>query len=196
MRDITLFDMRFPGYGATGRCGAGVRAQWGLEMNCRLTKHSIDRFTKLSDELGFDIEFRQGGYLVLVEKEEQLVQIRKNVKLQNSLDIPSRIISKEEALEIVPYLNPEYFVNAVFCPIDGHANPLLTVWAYYNWLRNHGVKLQIGTKITGINISDGKIQGVVTDKGDTYNTRVVVNAGGGWSQEIARMVGILSLIHI
>ena len=190
MRDITLFDMRFPGYGATGRCGAGVRAQWGLEMNCRLTKHSIQRFTTLSDELGTDIEFRQGGYLVLVEKEEQLKQISKNVKLQNSLGIPSRIIDKQEALQIVPQLNLDYFVDAVFCPTDGHANPLLTVWAYYNFLKNNGVKFYNNTKVTDILTDKGKITSVKTNKGEIFHTNTVVNCAGGWSQNVAEMVGI------
>jgi len=62
-RKVVLFERSTLASGATGRCGAGVRMQWGTEMNCRLAKASIERFEALGQEPGFDgdIEFKHGS---------------------------------------------------------------------------------------------------------------------------------------
>ena len=33
IRDVVVLEKKFLASGATGRCGAGVRQQWGTEMN-------------------------------------------------------------------------------------------------------------------------------------------------------------------
>ena len=124
--NIIILEKSYISSGSTGRCGAGVRQQWGLEMNCRLAKGSVDKFETLSEELDYDIEFRQGGYLVLAHTDSQVAQFEKNIALQNSVGIPSRFVSREEAREICPPINTNSFIKATYCPTDGHANPFKT----------------------------------------------------------------------
>jgi len=190
VRDIIILERSTPGAGATNRCGAGIRAQWGLKENCIMTKRSIERFVNLSEELGYDIEFRQGGYLILIHTEKQLAQFKKNIELQNSLGIPSRLITIDEAKEIVPQLDTSTIIGATFCPIDGHANPMKTVWAYVQALTRLGVKILKFTEVTGIMIERDEVKGVVTANQGKIYAPVVVNAAGGWSQIIARLAGI------
>lgn len=189
VNNILIIDRFYPGYGATNRCGAGVRAQWGLKLNCIMTKRSIERFTTLSEELGYDIEFRQGGYLILVHNEKQLAQFRKNIELQNSLGIPSRLIDINEAKSIVPFLDTSTIIAATFCPIDGHCNPMKTVWAYVWALKQRGVRIEKFTEVTEIIIENNEVKGVITNNGKIFSP-VVVNAAGGWSQVVARLAGI------
>ncbi|HOO52372.1 MAG TPA: FAD-binding oxidoreductase, partial [Alphaproteobacteria bacterium] len=188
MKDVVVIEKDYISSGATGRCGAGVRQQWGTEMNCRLSKGSVDIFENLSEELGMDIEFRQGGYLSLIENDFQREQTIKNIKLQNSLNIPSKIISREEAKAIVPQINTDKFIAAAFCETDGHANPFLTNFAYYKAAERLGVVFEKKTEVVGVDI-EGDSKRVVTDKG-SITTRLLVNAAGGFSREVAGMVGI------
>ncbi|HQE65223.1 MAG TPA: FAD-binding oxidoreductase, partial [Bacillota bacterium] len=44
VKDIVVIERDYLSSGATGRCGAGVRMQWGTEMNCKLAKYSIEFF--------------------------------------------------------------------------------------------------------------------------------------------------------
>ncbi|MDD4658716.1 MAG: FAD-binding oxidoreductase, partial [Eubacteriales bacterium] len=64
--DIVVLEKEFLASGSTGRCGAGVRQQWGLKMNVLLSKESIKAYETLNEELdtGLDIEFKQEGYLM------------------------------------------------------------------------------------------------------------------------------------
>ena len=134
MKGIKVFDDNYMSGGATGRCGAGVRQQWGTEGNCIMAKMSVDFFEKAQEELNYhrDIEFKQEGYLIVAVNEEEDKKFTENVKLQNSLGIPSKKLTVEEALEIVPHLNKDAILSATFCPTDGHLNPFLMTDAYYN----------------------------------------------------------------
>ena len=40
-KNIVLFEKNSLASGATGRCGAGIRQQFGAEMNCILARESI-----------------------------------------------------------------------------------------------------------------------------------------------------------
>jgi len=191
VKDIVVIERDYLSSGATGRCGAGVRMQWGTEMNCRLAKYSIEFFERANEELEYeyDIEFKQGGYLIVASTEKEVNQFKKNIALQNSLGIPSRLLTPKEAKEIVPHMDETKIIAATFNPKDGHLNPFHTTQAYANAAVRLGVEIMKYTTVTGIKVENGKVVGVQTDKG-YISTPVVVNAAGGYSQLIAKMVGI------
>lgn len=191
LKDVVLLERNFLASGSTGRCGAGVRCQWGTKMNCLLSKASIEFFENINEELGYegDCEFKQGGYLLLATTEKEVDQFKKNIVLQNSLGIPSKFITTDEAKEIVPYLNTDGIIAAAFCEKDGHANPFIVVDAFANAARRLGVEINTFTKVTGIKTENGRVVGVVTNKGEIETNRVI-NAAGGFSQVIAQMAGV------
>jgi len=191
MKDIVVFDDNYMTGGATGRCGAGVRQQWGTKGNCILAKMSVDFFERAQEELAYhrDIEFKQEGYLIIATNEEEDTRFTKNVELQNSVGIPSRKLTKEEALEIVPHLNEKIFVSATYCPTDGHLNPFLMTDAYYHAAKRMGVLFFYHEKVIDIIVKNHKIEKVITEKREVETSRVV-NAAGGFAKEVGDMAGV------
>ena len=55
LKDIVLVERSYLTSGATGRCGAGIRQQWGTEMNCILSRESVRIFETLAEELEYQI---------------------------------------------------------------------------------------------------------------------------------------------
>ncbi|MBU4562331.1 FAD-binding oxidoreductase, partial [bacterium] len=182
-KDVVLFEKNSLSSGATGRCGAGIRQQFGTKMNCILARESIKIFENLSRELDYDIELNQGGYLILAYTEKEVNQFKKNVALERSLNIDARFISVDEAKEIVPTLNTEGILAATFCPTDGHANPFKTNFAYAEAAQRLGVKIYTFTEVKEIETENNKIVAVKTDK-EKILTPIVVNAAGGYSGTI------------
>jgi len=191
VKDIHVIDKGYFASGATGRCGAGVRSQWGTPINCILAKKSIDFYERAQDILEYDgnIEFKQEGYLILATTKQEDLQFQKNVSLQNSLDIPSVYLSKEEALKLVPHLNPEAFISATFCKIDGHLNPFKMTEAYMKAAKKLGVTFSFYEELLEIYKKNGKIMGAKTSK-HTYEIKTLVNAAGGFSKEVGLLAGI------
>lgn len=191
IKNIVVVDKSYMSSGATGRCGAGIRQQWGTKMNCMLAKASVDFFEKAQDILGYhrDVEFKQEGYLIVAVNKKEHDTFTKNVKLQNSLGIPAKQITKEEAKKIVPHLNTDVIVSATFCKTDGHLNPFLMTDAYYHAAKKLGVQFFFYEEVKDIVVINGVIEKVVTSKRE-IETKKIVNAAGGYSKEIGDMAGV------
>lgn len=191
VKDIVVIEKNYLASGATGRCGAGIRQQWGTEMNIKVAMESIKFFQRANEELEYsrDIEFKQGGYLIVASTKKEDEQFKKNVELQRSLGMEVEYMTPEEATRIVPYLNTEGLTSATFCQKDGHLNPFLATDAYAKAAERLGVKIYTYTEVLGINTKNGKITGVITDQGE-ISTNKVVNVAGGHSKNISDMVNI------
>jgi sarcosine oxidase subunit beta len=191
VKDIVVLEREYLASGSTGRCGAGVRQQWGLKMNILLAKESIKAFETLNEELdtGLDIEFKQEGYLMLAYTDHMVEQYKKNVALQKSMGIEVEFMGPEGAKEIVPYLNTEGLLAATFCPKDGHINPFVTTNSYAEAARRLGVQILTYTEVTGIEVEMGRVAAVNTSRGK-ISTDKVLNAAGGYSREVGEMAGV------
>ena len=49
VKDILLIEKRFLTAGATGRCGAGIRQQWGSELNAKIALESTHILENLEE---------------------------------------------------------------------------------------------------------------------------------------------------
>lgn len=191
VKDIVVIEKNYICSGSTGRCGAGVRMQWGTEMNCRIAKKSIEFYENANEILQYerDVEFKQKGYLLVAASEHEVEQFKKNIRVQHSCGIPSKMLSLEDAKEIVPYLNTDVLKGAAFCEKDGFLNPFHTTDAFYRAAKRLGVEFYTFTEARGIKVEKGRIAGVETNKG-FISTNIVVNATNAYSKDISRMVNI------
>ena len=138
--------------GGTGRNGAGMRMQWGLEFNIRLAQESITFFEDAEQRLDYPggIELKQHGYLLLAHSDSMLDGFAANLKLQHDLGVPSEILSPEDCLNLVPSLNPEGIAGGAICLRDGTASPFLWLDALLRAARREGAEVRFGTPVQQI----------------------------------------------
>ena len=119
---VRVVDRAGVGAGASGVQPGGVRQQWGTRTNCLLAQESLRFFADVAERLGMRVDpgFRPCGYLFLAHSEGVRERLQANVALQNSLDVPSRIVSPAEAGELVPELDSTTVVGAAWCAEDGY----------------------------------------------------------------------------
>ncbi len=191
VKDILVIDKGYFTNGATGRCGAGVRQQWQTEMNCIMAKKSMEFFEKANEILAYDddVELKQEGYLILATTVEEEIQFKKNVDLQNKLNIPSKVLTKREALNIVPHLNPDAFLSATYCKTDGHLNPFKMSEAFYKACLKLDVEFHFFEEVISMKTKNKLVTQIITDK-DNYEIDVLINAAGGYAREIGLMAGV------
>jgi len=190
-KDIVLLEKNAIASGSTGRCAGGIRQQWGTPMNVELSMKSVRMFETLEKELGFDFEYYQGGYLLLVRNESQMAQFEKNIALQNSYPgLHVELIKPQEIREVCNAINTDGLIGAAYCKTDGHANPMLANYAYAWAAQKLGAKIFTRAEVTGIDVKDGGIKSVKTSDGSTIKTERVVNAADGHAALIGKMVGL------
>jgi sarcosine oxidase subunit beta len=189
--DVVVVEKNYLSSGATGACGAGIRQQWSTRENALLAIQSVKIFEQLNDELGQDIEFRQGGYLIAVHDKNEMKQAEKNVAMQRSLGLKVNILEPEKITNIVPILDVKGMraIGATFCPTDGHANPFKTTFAYADAAKELGAEINTHTTVIDLKTTQKEICAVVTNQ-KTIRTGVVVNAAGIDSKKIAEMINL------
>jgi sarcosine oxidase subunit beta len=188
-RDVVVLERGYLCAGASGRNGGGVRMQWSTRTNIELAKRSIDLCKSFARELGVNIWLRQGGYLFLVRTEEGARRLERNVRLQNTLGVPTEVISPSAARELVPQLSAQGIVAAAYNRDDGVIFPWPFLWGYAQGCQKLGVKVETFTRVTGFELGQGKVQAVQTDRG-TIRAEQVILAAGAWSPEIARLANV------
>jgi len=189
LKNIVVLEKGYIGSGSTGRCGGGIRQQWTTKENIRLAQESVRMYEEMSADLGYQVFFRQGGYLMITEREEDLQALRQAAELQNSCDVPTEFLQPNDCLKIVPDLNISNLKGATYCPKDGTAYPFAVVWGYAKACHKLGVKVFIRTTVTEIESDGGRIKGVVTDRG-RISTPLVINCAGPWARTMAAKVGV------
>lgn len=190
VKDILLLEKRFLTAGATGRCGAGIRQQWGSELNAKIALESTHIFEHLEEYTGYDksVELHQGGYLLVAYTEKEWDQFQKNLEVQHRLGIDSYALSPEECRKKVPYLNLNGVYGGTFCQKDGHANPFHSTQAYAAGARRMGADIETYCEVTGFRMEGGKIAGVETTKG-LVEAKTVINCANTRAPELAKLVG-------
>ena len=119
---VVVLERSSVGSGASGVQPGGVRQQWGTRINCLLARESVAFWSDVETRLRMRVDpgFQACGYLFLAHSEETLARLHANVKLQNGLGIPSRILSAAEAADAVPGLVVSGVTGGAWCAEDGY----------------------------------------------------------------------------
>ncbi|MHB1834663.1 MAG: NAD(P)/FAD-dependent oxidoreductase [Solirubrobacteraceae bacterium] len=151
-RSVVLFDGAGIGAGASSIQPGGVRQQWGTRMSCELAIESFQFYSDLDRRLSPRVSpgLTQCGYLFVAESDEGLQQLGRNVELQNSIGIESRLVSPAQAGELVDGLDVTGISGAAWSQHDGYFDkPLAVVAAFYDAAERHGA-VHVQQNVVGI----------------------------------------------
>lgn len=177
--DVVLIERDLLASGSTSRSAGGFRTQFADELNIRIALRSLDELEQMDG-----VELHQHGYLFLLDNEPDVERFRAALALQHQLGVPSRELSVDEALGIVPQVEPEGLLAATFCELDGYVTPEDVVQWYAR-----GTDVRQSCELTGIDVEGGRITGVRTTHGPIA-TETVVCCAGAWSREVGAMAGV------
>lgn len=108
--------------GASGVQPGGVRQQWGTRVALRLARESFAFWGDVESRLESNVPLtlRRCGYLFAARTPETLVRLKANVELQNAEGVASRIVSPDDAADLVPGLQADAIVGGAWCGEDGY----------------------------------------------------------------------------
>ena len=177
------------GKGSTGKSMGGVRAQFSTPVNILMSKYSIDFFAKFDEVVGHPADYRAHGYLFCATNENHLAYLKANKERQNALGVTNvEWLTPEDIVRLVPQLRVDDILGGTFCPTDGFVDPHSVMMGFMLNARKKGVRLWLETTVTGIEVENNQIKGVITSRG-LVATPIVVNAAGAWAAPIAKMAG-------
>jgi len=97
----------------------------------------------------------------------------------------TRVISRDELVHGEKHLNPE-FAFALFNPMAGVVSPYQLTIAYAENAIANGAEFSLNTAATAMEVKDGRIVSVTTNRGTVY-PKLVINAAGVFADDVAGM---------
>ncbi|HEX7957911.1 MAG TPA: FAD-binding oxidoreductase [Pyrinomonadaceae bacterium] len=180
-----------PGEGSTGRATGGFRAQFGTEVNVRLSLLSREKLLRFEEETGVEPGFRQCGYLFVAHGEGELRALVSAQAVQRACGLTeARAVSAVEVARLNPALNVEGVAGGVYCHADGFIRPLEIMRGYAEAAARMGARFVYGVALEGVKAGvGGKVGTLMTSAGEV-SAGAVVNAAGAWAAEVGRKFGV------
>lgn len=142
----------------------------------------------LSEELETDIEFGITGGVEVTLKKEMWKAFKEQVKMRKSSEFPLELLDAEDLRKLVPGISPKV-VGGTYDPYRGRVNPFKLTYGYMRAAKRLGAFLQEDTCIKAIKVKGGRVESIVTSRGQ-IKTKIVINAAGSDAGRIAGMIGI------
>ena len=193
-RDVLVCERQADlGRGSTGRATGGFRAQFGTEINVRLSLLARRELQEFRAATGVDPGYDPVGYLFVATSPAQLVALREGLQVQRRAGLEeAREVTVEDIRELNPALCTTDVVGGTFCPTDGFVRPLDILRGYVEDAARRGVRFETGCR-RAEGLQDGgserRVRGV-SFRGETVATRCVVLAAGAWSGLIGSLAGV------
>jgi sarcosine oxidase subunit beta len=193
--NVAVLEKGYLGGGGTGRNTAIVRSNYLTPEGVRFYDASRELFQGLSRELDFNLFYSERGHFTMAHSPASLRTQRWRAETNKHLGIDSEVVSPEFIKRTIPEIDltcgghqpPIY--GALFHPPGAIARHDAVAWAYARGADSRGVEIHQKTGVTGIDVRDGKIEGVQTTRGP-IKTHQVLSAVAGWTTHITKMVGV------
>ncbi len=186
---LLVVDRGFLSSGASGRNGGGVRQQWDTPATIQLARESVEAYRRFAGEFGYNLWFRQGGYLFLAATAAELDRLRSVQRTVRRAGLPARVVEPGEVARIAPALDLTGVVGGTFLASDGTLFPFPAIWALFEAVQRLGVEVALGTELREVRSRDGRVVGVALSRGEVA-CETVVNAAGGWSRGVSERAGL------
>ncbi len=187
--DVVLVEQYGLTHGSTWH-SAGLVGQLRSTVSLtRMMQYSVGLYAELAEETGKDPGWHELGGLRLASSQARYEEIQRQAGWGKSFGLPIEIVSAKEAQEMFPLMSTDGVLAAAFLPRDGYLDPSQLTFALADGARLRGAEIEQRTKVLDITLKNGRVHEVVTDKG-TIRTDVVVCAGGMYTPQVARLVGV------
>jgi len=188
-RIVLLEKESLTGTHSTSKAAGGIRAQFANKANIQMSMLSEKLFCRFKEDTGQDAFFDQVGYMFLLTRDEDVESFTQSVALQRSLGLKVQILKPADIPQYAPHVRLDDVKMATFCHDDGLADPNEFLAGYEKASRKMGVEIELGTEVTGMTVTAGRITDVATNQGN-ISCGLVVNAAGAFASLIGRMVGV------
>lgn len=188
-RDVVLVDRNELTSGSTFHSAGLVGQLRGSVTLTQMMMYSVELYRRLREESDFDPGWTECGGIRLASTPERLEELRRQVDWARTFGLPLDLISAAEARDLFPLMSTEGVLAGSYLPTDGYLDPSQLTYALADGARRGGCRIFTHTRVEGIEVTDGRVRGVRTQWGP-IEAEVVVDAGGMYAAEIARMAGV------
>ncbi|WP_421577793.1 GcvT family protein [Shinella sp. M31] len=187
--DVVLVERSELTSGSTWHAAGGMHTINGDPNVAKLQKYTVELYKEIQDYSGQDIGLHMTSGMMLASTKDRFDWMKSILAKGRYMGLDAHLLTPKEAHDLMPLLDPDQFVGAVFDPVEGHLDPYGTTHAYAKSAKKNGADIYLHTKVEDLVQREDGSWRVITNKGEIIAEHVV-NCGGLWAREVGRMVGL------
>jgi sarcosine dehydrogenase len=169
---------------------AGLVGQLRSSANItQMLGHSVALYNTLEAETGLASGWKMNGGLRLACTPARWIELKRQATTARSFGLEVQLLSPREAQALWPLMDVPDLVGAAFLPTDGQVNPSDITQSLAKGARMRGARIFEDTTVTGIELDQGRVVAVLTDRGRVA-CEIVVNCAGQWARQVGAMAGV------
>ena len=188
-RDIHVVEQHELTDGTTWHSAGFVGQLRSTVSQTRMIMYSTELYAELARETGRDPGWREVGGLRVATTPERVEELQRQAQTATTYGLELELLSADQAAERLPLLAVDDVLAAAWLPGDGYLDPALLTEALAAGARNLGVTFHPHTRVVGLDVRDGRLAGVQTDRG-AVSTETVVVAAGAASGVVGALAGV------
>ena len=169
LKNIAVLEKGYLGGGNVGRNTTIVRANYFLPGNSEFYSHSLKLWEGLEHDLNYNVMHSQRGLINLFHSDGQRDAFARRGNAMINQGDDAILLDKEGVRDLLPYLDFEQvrfpIYGGLYHPRGGSARHDAVAWGYARGADTRGVDLIQNCEVTGIDISQGRVTGVQTTRG-------------------------------
>ncbi|HSQ18370.1 MAG TPA: FAD-binding oxidoreductase [Anaerolineales bacterium] len=186
--DVCILEKQGVALGSSGRCAGGIGQSHREPPDLPIARFAVQQWQAISADMDIDIQYRQHSNLRLAMNEAHMANLLAMVEREQQGGLDVRFVDRPEVKRRVPFVS-DIYLGAVLSPTDGSADPYRACSALARAAARLGVVIHQPREVTGLQVSQGKIQGVLTNEGPVASRQVLI-AAGAWAASIGQMAGV------
>ncbi|MGF6256133.1 GcvT family protein [Ensifer sp. LBL] len=175
--------------GSTWHAAGGMHTINGDPNVAKLQKYTVELYKEIEEYSGQDVGLHMTSGMMLAATKERFDWMKSILAKGRYMGLEAELLTPKEAHDLMPLLDPDQFVGAVFDPVEGHLDPYGTTHAYAKSAKKNGAEIYLHTKVEDLVQREDGSWRVITNQGEIIAEHVV-NAAGLWAREVGRMVGL------
>ncbi len=194
-KNVVLLERKQFSCGTTWHAAGLIGTMRASENHAKLAEYSMSILHEIEKETGQSTGFKQVGSISVAHSEARFEELKRVASMNNAFGVTQvDVLSPDEAKELYPLLETADLLGATWVPQDGYASPIDVTAAFVKGARARGAICLEDIKAIDIQVENGKVCGVITNRGDIQSD-YVVNCAGMWAREVGRMAGVNIPLH-
>ncbi|TDR52061.1 glycine/D-amino acid oxidase-like deaminating enzyme [Halomonas ventosae] len=185
---VALIEKGYVGCEQSSRNWGWCRQQNRDARELPLSGAAMRLWGELTAEIGTDLGFRRCGLKYATDDPKQLAEWEAWLDTARQFDINTKILSAAEATSAIPSVGRKW-LGGVHSVDDGKAEPAIAAPGIAEGARAHGASIHQNCAAHGLDITNGAVTGVITEKG-VIRTNAVLCAAGAWASAFCRRHGL------
>jgi sarcosine oxidase subunit beta len=191
--NVCVLDKGYLAGGNTARNTTIIRSNYLTPEGVRFYDESVRLYQDLANEFDYNLMYSERGHLTLAHTDAAMRTARWRAEVNKHLGVKSELVYPDEIARLCPTLNLSRDVRypilgALYHHPGAIARHDAVAWGYARGAHRRGVEIHTHTEVTGIEVENGRVTGVRTNRGLIKAGRVL-QAVAGMSSAVSALAG-------